>query len=91
MAGSSQPQPFFAAGCIFAVFGIALIFYPVKKTLWKFLCISFGCSSTQILNFNVKNNFANMLKIVQKSGFDPIFNIFAKFKIWALPHPNNMH
>ena len=33
MASFSQPQHFFAAGCILAVFGIALIFYPVKKTL----------------------------------------------------------
>jgi len=40
MAGSSQPQNFFAAGCIFADFGIALIFYPVKKTLC--LCIGIG-------------------------------------------------
>ena len=33
MAGFSQPQHFFAAGRIFAVFGIALIFYPEKETL----------------------------------------------------------
>ena len=33
MAGSSQPQHFFAAGCIFADFAIALISYPVIKTL----------------------------------------------------------
>ena len=31
MAGSSQPQHFFAAGCLFADFAIAVIFYPVIK------------------------------------------------------------
>ena len=67
MAGFSQPQHFFAAGCIFAVFGIALIFYPVKKTLWKFLCILFGCSHTQIFNLRAKINFSKILKIVRKS------------------------
>ena len=33
MAGSSQPQHFFAAGCLFADFVIALIYYPIKETL----------------------------------------------------------
>ena len=33
MAGSSQPQHFFAAGRLFADFAIAVIFYPVIKTL----------------------------------------------------------
>ena len=33
MAGSSQSQHFFAAGCIFADFSIAVIFYPAIKTL----------------------------------------------------------
>ena len=33
MAGSSQPQHFFAAGCLFADFAIDVIFYPVIKTL----------------------------------------------------------
>ena len=46
MAGSSQPQHFFAAGCDFA---IAVIFYSV-------------------LNLKAKINFANMLKIIRKSG-----------------------
>ena len=32
MAGSSQPQHFFAAGCGFADFAITVIFYPVIKT-----------------------------------------------------------
>ena len=31
MAGSSQPQHFFAAGCLFADFAIAVIFHPVIK------------------------------------------------------------
>ena len=68
MAGSSQPQHFFAAECIFAVFGIALIFYPEKKTLLKFLCILFGCSHIQILNLRAKIIFANILKIIRKLG-----------------------
>ena len=33
MTGSSQPQHFFAAGCLFAYFAITVIFYPVIKTL----------------------------------------------------------
>ena len=33
MAGSSQPQNFFSAGCVFADFAIAVIFYHVIKTL----------------------------------------------------------
>ena len=33
MAGSSQPQHFFAAGCILADFAITLIFYPIIKSL----------------------------------------------------------
>ena len=32
MAGSSQQQHFFAAGCVFADFAIAVIYYPVIKT-----------------------------------------------------------
>ena len=60
-------------------FAIAIIFYPAIRTLWKFLCILFGCGSTQILNFNAKKNFAKILKIVRKSGFYPIFGHFLKF------------
>ena len=99
-----EPQHFFAAKWQNWDFAIAIIFYPVIRTLWKFLCILFGCCSTQILNFNAKNFFSKMLKIVRKSGFDPIFgdfrtifNIFEKkifalkFKIWVLQQPNNMH
>ena len=65
MAGSSQPQHFFAEGCIFADFAIAVIFYPVIKSL-SYLCILFGCSSTQICNLRAKINFANKLKNVFK-------------------------
>ena len=32
MAGSSQPQHFFDAGCVFADFAIAVIFYPTIKS-----------------------------------------------------------
>ena len=62
VAGSSQPQHFFAAGCIFPDFAIAVIFYPVIKTLSKFLCILFGCCYTQILN----------LQICQKLSKNPV-------------------
>ena len=34
--GSSRPQNFFSAGCLFADFAIAVIFYPVIKSLRKF-------------------------------------------------------
>ena len=43
---------------------IPVIFYPVIKTLWKYLCWLFGCVSTQILNLRAENDFENMLKIV---------------------------
>ena len=33
MAGSSQPQNFFAAGCLFADFAIAFVFRPVIRNL----------------------------------------------------------
>ena len=32
MEGSFQPQLFFAAGCVFVDFAIAVTFYPVIKT-----------------------------------------------------------
>ena len=94
MAGSSQPQHFFAAGCLFADFAIAVIFYPVIKTLWKFVCILFAFCHTQILNLRAKINFANMLKIVQKLGqplnlpdFRIIFNIGWSHKgLWMVTH-----
>ena len=104
MLGSSQPQHFFAAGCVFADFAIAVIFYPVIKTLWKLLCPLFEFCHTQILNLRAKINFANMVKIIQKSSkfrvwpnFQTIFNIFAKlifalkFDVWVWQHPSNMH
>ena len=40
MAGSSQPQHFFAAGCVFADIAIPVIFYPVKK-LYEYFCASY--------------------------------------------------
>ena len=48
-------------------------FYPGINSLRKFLCVS-----TKILNFRAKINFANMLKIVQKSHKVPDF--LANFK-----------
>ena len=74
-----EPQHFFAAEWQNWDFAIAIIFYPAIRTLWKLLCILFGCGSTQILNFNAKKNFAKILKIVRKSGFYPIFGQFLKF------------
>ena len=92
MVGSFQSQHFFAAGCVFADFAIAVIFYPVIKSL-------FGCCHTQISNLRANINF----KIIWKSGklsgwpnFQTIFNIFAKlifafkFNIWVWQHPNNV-
>ena len=60
MAGSYQPQHFFAAGCAFADFAITVIFYPVIKTLWNFLCILFGRWSTQKSNLSA-NIFIKLL------------------------------
>ena len=83
MAGSSQPQHFFAAGCIFADFAIAVIYYPVIKTSLNFLYIIFRCWHTHILNLNTKINFAYMFTIIRKSSklrvcpnFWKICNIF---------------
>ena len=52
----------------FADFSIAVVFYLVIKTSWIFFCILFGFCHTQILNLRAKINFANMLKIIRKSG-----------------------
>ena len=79
MVGFSQQQHFFAAGCIFADFAIALIFYPLIKTLWKSMCILFRCCNTQILNLRAQINFANILKIIRKSRLAPIFGQFLKY------------
>ena len=65
MAGSYQSQHLFAARCFSADFAIPVIFYPVIKTLWKCLCL--------LLNLRAENNFANMLKIAQKTG-----NLFSR-------------
>ena len=80
---------------------ILIIFYLEIETLWKFLCILFGCCSTQILNFNAKKQFCkyvkNCLKIRVWPNFWIIFNMFAKlvfalkFRIRVLQHPNKMH
>ena len=96
-----EPQHFFAAEWQNWDFAIAIIFYPVIKTSWKFLCILFGCCSTQILNFNAKKQFCkyvkNCLKIRVWPNFWIIFNMFAKlvfalkFRIRVLQHPNKMH
>ena len=96
MAGSSHPQHFFAAGCIFADFAIAVLFHPVKKIFWDFLCILFGRFHTQISDLRAKIDFENMLKIVRKLGwtlnwsdFRIILYIFTKlifalkFDIWV--------
>ena len=54
--------------------------------------------SLQRLNLRAKFIFANMLKMIRKSGklrgwpnLRTIFNIFSKFDIWVLQHPNSMH
>ena len=62
VAGSSQPQHFFAAGCVFADFAITLIFYSVIKLY--IICVL----PHSIIKFESKINIANMLKIFQTSG-----------------------
>ena len=49
MAGSSQPQHFFAAGCLFADFAIAVIFYPVIKLNEIFACEILHYSTEQAI------------------------------------------
>ena len=88
MGDFTQPQKKYAGTGKNCNIVIPVIIYPVMKTLRKFLCLSFGCASPQIFNSRAKkNNFANMLKIVQKSvnlrNSWTIFNIIAK-KIFAL-------
>ena len=68
MGDFTQPQQKYAGTGENCNIAIPVIFYPVIKSLWKLLCLLFGCVSTQILNLRAENNFANMLKIVQKSG-----------------------
>ena len=57
MAGSSQPQHFFAAGCLFADFAIAVIFYPVKT----FVHIIWVLPPSDI-KFESKNQFRKYVK-----------------------------
>ena len=76
----------------FADFAITVIFYPVIKSLF-YLCILFGCSSTQIWNLRAKINFINMLKNAHLDNFEHFckIKIALKFDIWVLQRPNNMH
>ena len=55
MAGSSQQQYFFAAGYIFADFAIAVIVYPVIKTLWIFFLLIICVLPHSDLKFKSKN------------------------------------
>ena len=82
-----QDTTFFAAGSVFADFEIAVIFYHIIKTLQIFAYYVLPHSD---FKFEGKNQFENMLKIVQKMGrtlnlldFRIIFNKFAKL-IFAL-------
>ena len=68
MGDFTQPQQKYAGTGENCKIAIPVIFYPVIKYLCKLLCLLFGCVSTQILNLRAENNFANMLKIVKKSG-----------------------
>ena len=63
MGDFTQPQQKYAGTGENCNIAIPVIFYPVRKSLRKLLCISFGCVGTQILNLRAENNFANMLKI----------------------------
>ena len=63
-------------------FEIVVIFYHVKETLWKFLCILFGCVRSQIYNLRANKNFPKNLKIVRKLGKTlnlPDFRTTSKF------------
>ena len=73
MAGSSQPQHFFAAGCLFADFAIAVIFYPVIIFMKIVVPIIWVLQHSDI-KFESKNNFSNILKIIRKFGSNP--NLF---------------
>ena len=56
MAGSSQPQHFFAAGCGFADFAITVIFYPVKNFMKIVVNIIWVLPHSDI-KFESKNRF----------------------------------
>ena len=59
MAGFSQPQHFLAAGCIFADFVIAAIFYHVIKFYENFCAYYLGVDT-------LRNNFWKQKSILQK-------------------------
>ena len=61
MAGSSQPQHFFAAGCVFANFAISVIFYPVIKTLRNLFADFLRVYTTlSDIEFESKNQFCKI-------------------------------
>ena len=79
MGDFTQPQQKYAGIAENCNIVIPVIFYPVIKTLRKFLCLLKRCVSTQIWNLRAKINFANMLKIVQKSCNYLIFGQFLAY------------
>ena len=98
MGDFTQPEQKYAGTGENYNIAIPVIFYPVIKTLWKFVLIIRLCKHSDIEFNHTENNFANMLKPDQKSGnlqdFWTIFIVFAKlifafqFRIWVLTHPN---
>ena len=90
MGGFTQPQQKYAG--TFENCNIA-IFYPINKTFWKFLYISFGSVSTQI--FRENGNFKNIFKISQNFGVlkikfilkDPV-DIFDRDKCQSMGYPH---
>ena len=77
------PTTFFSCRICFCWFCKAVILYPVIKSLWKFLCILFGCCRhTQIFNLRAKIN-RNFMKIwAQKSILQKCYKFY---KNWVKP------
>ena len=67
MAGSSQLQFFFAAGCVFADFTIAVIFH-LNKNFMKISVPIIWLLPHSDIKFEGKINFAQIVKIIRKYG-----------------------
>ena len=68
MGDFPKPQQKYAGTGGNGNFEIAVILSSEIKTLWKLLCILFGCVSTQISNLRAKINLSNMLKKIAQSN-----------------------
>ena len=85
MAGSSQPQHFLAAECVFTDFTITVFFLFCNKNVIKF----FVHNIWVLPHSNIKINFGNMLENVPKLGLTLNFLEFWITSVsarWCVPY-----